>query len=196
MGSGEPVTSQITIDLPAWVDTVARTDQTYLSEAEKMALALRLARENVERDGGPFGAAVFETASGRLVAAGINSVMRLQQAVMHAEMLAIMLAQQRLRSFSLKAPGLPAYDLVTTGEPCAMCLGATLWSGVTRVVIGARREDVMAIGFDEGPVFAESYAYLEARGLVIVRDVERDAAVRVLREYRDRGGPIYNAGPA
>src|SRR5947207_4729259 len=49
--------------------------------------------------GGPFGAAVFETASGRLVAAGVNSVTRLQNCVLHAEVVAIMLAQHRVRSF-------------------------------------------------------------------------------------------------
>jgi hypothetical protein len=64
------------------------------------------------------------------------------------------------------------------------------------VVIGARREDAMELGFDEGPVFPESYAYLEARGLAFVRDVAREAALRVLHAYRDRGGTIYNAGTA
>ena len=188
---------QIIIDLPAWAYEVARTDQTYPSDPEKMAVVLRLAHENVERGaGGPFGAGIFELESGRLVAAGVNSVVRLQNCVVHAEMLAIMLAQQEVGSFTLRAPGRPACDLVTSAEPCAMCLGATLWSGVSRVVIGASREDVMALGFDEGPVFPESYAYLEERGITFVRDVAREAAVRVLQDYRDRGGAIYNPGPA
>jgi tRNA(Arg) A34 adenosine deaminase TadA len=189
--------AQIIIDLPAWAYAVTRTDQTYPSDEEKMAAVLRLARENVERGaGGPFGAGIFELESGRLVAVGVNSVVRLQNSMAHAEMLAIMLAQQEVRSFTLRAPGRPAYDLVTSCEPCAMCLGATLWSGVSRVVIGGRREDALALGFEEGPVFPESYAYLEARGLTFVRDVAREAALRVFQEYRARGGPIYNAGPA
>jgi tRNA(Arg) A34 adenosine deaminase TadA len=188
---------QIIIDLPAWAYGVTRTDQTYPSDEEKMAAVLRLARENVERGtGGPFAAGIFELESGRLVAVGVNSVVRLQNSAVHAEMLAIMLAQQEVQSFTLRARGRPTYDLVTSCEPCAMCLGATLWSGVSRVVIGARREDAMELGFDEGPVFPESYAYLEARGLAFVRDVAREAALRVLHAYRDRGGTIYNAGTA
>jgi tRNA(Arg) A34 adenosine deaminase TadA len=188
---------QIIIDLPAWAYAVTRTDQTYPSDEEKMAAVLRLARENVERGtGGPFAAGIFELESGRLVAVGVNSVVRLQNSAVHAEMLAIMLAQQEVQSFTLRARGRPTYDLVTSCEPCAMCLGATLWSGVSRVVIGARREDAMELGFDEGPVFPESYAYLEARGLAFVRDVAREAALRVLHAYRDRGGTIYNAGTA
>jgi hypothetical protein len=49
------------------------------------------------------------------------------------------------------------------------------------------------VGFDEGPVFAESWAYLERRGVRIARGVLRDRAVAVLELYRATGGPIYNA---
>jgi tRNA(Arg) A34 adenosine deaminase TadA len=73
-----------------------------------------------------------------------------------------------------------------------MCLGATLWSGVQRLVFAAAREDATALAFDEGPVFPESYAYLERRGLRIDREVLRSEAAAVLALYRDRGGLIYN----
>nr|MBA3258060.1 nucleoside deaminase [Gemmatimonadales bacterium] len=77
-------------------------------------------------------------------------------------------------------------------EPCAMCLGATLWSGVRRLVCGATREDAAALGFDEGPVFPESYAYLESRGIEVIRSVLREDAAAVLDLYQRSGGPIYN----
>lgn len=161
---------------------------------DRMRLAVQLARENVLRKtGGPFGAAVFERDSGVLVSAGVNSVTRLQNSVLHAETLALMLAQHRLGSFTLNAPGLPAHELVTSCEPCAMCLGAAFWSGVRRLVYGANREDATALSFDEGPVFPASYAYLEERGITVVRDVLRSEAAAVLELYRDTGGPIYNA---
>lgn len=189
--------SSLIVDVPTWLAPVATSSETYPGDDERMGLVIRLARENVDRRaGGPFAAAVFGAESGRVVAAGVNSVTRLKNCVLHAEVMAIMLAQQRVGSFTLQAPGLPAHELVTSCEPCAMCLGATLYSGVTRLVIGAARGDAMAIGFDEGPVFAESYAYLAGRGITTVRDVRRSEAVAVLEAYRDRGGPIYNAGPA
>jgi tRNA(Arg) A34 adenosine deaminase TadA len=73
-----------------------------------------------------------------------------------------------------------------------MCLGATLWSGVRRLICGARREDAEALKFDEGPVFPESYAYLESRGIDIVRGVCRKEAVAVLDLYLSRNGTVYN----
>jgi tRNA(Arg) A34 adenosine deaminase TadA len=107
-------------------------------------------------------------------------------------MVAFMMAQRRVGSFTLQAAGMPAHELVTSCEPCAMCLGATLWSGVRRVVYGALREDASRLNFDEGPVFPESYRYLEQRGIEIVRGVRRDEARAVLDRYRETRGRIYN----
>jgi tRNA(Arg) A34 adenosine deaminase TadA len=128
------------------------------------------------------------------VSVGVNSVVRLNNCTLHAEMIAFQLAQKRVASFTLAGDGSPAqaHDLFTSCAPCAMCLGAALWSGVTRVVCAAGREDAEKIDFDEGPVFAESYAYLEARGVKIVREFMRAEACEVLQRYRELGGQVYN----
>ena len=158
-----------------------------------MRLAIELALQNVQRrTGGPFGAVIVEQESGRLVSVGVNSVVRLNNSVLHAEMMAIMLAQQRVGSYTLHGSERD-HVLVTSCDPCAMCLGAVLWSGVRRLVTGAGRADAAAIDFDEGPVFPESYAYLEGRGIRITRGVLRGQAAAVLELYRKQGGPIYNA---
>lgn len=159
-----------------------------------MQLAIALARWNVLEDtGGPFGAAVFERDAGRLVSVGMNLVVALNNSALHAEMVAFMVAQARVASYTLAGDGLPAHELVTSCEPCAMCLGATLWSGVRRVVCGATRDDAVRLDFDEGPVFDESYEYLAQRGIDVSRGVLREAAADVLALYRKRNGVIYNA---
>lgn len=183
----------VRVEYPSWVDSIVDWETTYRTDEDRMHLAIAVSRANVERDsGGPFGAAIFESETGRLVAIGMNSVVRLNNCTLHGEMVAFMMAQQKLRSFSLNGPGLPVHELHTSCEPCAMCLGATLWSGVQRVVYGAAREDASLLNFDEGPVFPESYEYLEERGITIVRNVLRDEARAVLELYRKRSGRIYN----
>lgn len=185
--------STLVISTPDWLGQAVDWAARYRSDEERMGVAVELARQNVQRGwGGPFGAGVFEATGGRLVAAGVNSVTRLGNSILHAETLAIMLAQARLGTYALGA-GEESYLLVTSCEPCAMCLGATLWSGVRGLVCGATREDATAVGFDEGPVFAESWAYLEQRGVRIARGVLRDQAVAVLERYRDAGGAIYSS---
>lgn len=185
---------QIRISYPNWVDDLVDFDRTYASGEDRMRVAIAVSRENVTRGtGGPFGAAIFERASGKLVAVGMNSVVRLHNCTLHGEMVAFMMAQQQVKSFTLAAPGMPEHDLFTSCEPCAMCLGAALWSGVKRIVMGAAREDATKLNFEEGPVFPESYRYLEDRGITIVRHVLRDEARQVLEQYRAGGGRIYNA---
>ena len=182
------------IEYPAWVHETVDWERPYESDEDRMRLAIAVSLENVEREtGGPFGAAIFESESGKLVAVGMNSVVRLNNCTLHGEMVAFMMAQQRLGSFTLAAPGFPAHELFTSCEPCAMCLGASLWSGVKRIVYGAGREDALRLNFEEGPVFPSSYAYLEDRGITIARDVLRSEARAVLERYRTRSGTIYNA---
>jgi tRNA(Arg) A34 adenosine deaminase TadA len=184
----------IHIEYPRWVDDVVDWSRPYRSDEDKMRLAIDVARANVEREtGGPFGAAIYTQDTGRLVAVGMNSVVRLSNCTLHGEMVAFMMAQQRLGSFTLKAPGLPPHELFTSCEPCAMCLGATLWSGVRRIVCGAARDDATRLNFEEGPVFAQSYRYLEEHGVTVVRNLMRDEARAVLEAYRARGGKVYNA---
>ena len=182
------------VALPGWIDAVVDWQRPYATDEDKMRLAIALARENVARGtGGPFGAAITERDSGRLVAVGVNSVVRLNNCTLHAEMVAFQLAQVALGSFTLAGPGMAVHELATSCDPCAMCLGATLWSGVRRVLCGATRDDAMLLRFEEGPVFASSWRYLSHRGLDIRRGLLRDEAVEVFDLYRKSGGEIYNA---
>jgi tRNA(Arg) A34 adenosine deaminase TadA len=184
----------VLVTWPDWVEQTVAFGTRYGTDDDRMRLAIELARQNVLRGtGGPFGAAIFESSTGALLAVGVNSVLRLNNSTLHAEMLAIMMAEQRVGSYTLAGSPRASYELVSSCDPCAMCLGAILWSGLQRLVTGADRGDATALSFEEGPVFPQSYAYLEARGVTIARRVLRQEAAAVLELYRRQGGQIYNA---
>jgi len=189
---------RLSLELPAWVEAqLPAAAYPLASLDERMALVIGLARENVRRgSGGPFAAAVFERDSGRLLAPGVNLVLGSGFSGWHAEMVAIALAQRLLGSHDLGAPGLPACELVTSTEPCAMCFGAIPWSGVRRLLCGARDADARAIGFDEGPKPDDWQGALRARGIEVRVDLQRDAARAVLQAYVDQGGALYNGRSA
>ena len=185
--------THIPIDLPAWAAPIEDAAPCFPGDTDKMGLVVGLARNNVEQGlHGPFAAAIFERGGGKLVSIGVNSVVRLGNSAMHAEMMAIMRAQQAIGAYTLNQPNHPGYELFASCEPCAMCLGAVLWSGVNRLVCGAEANAARTAGFDEGPVFAESYRHLERAGIEIVRGVLEAEATSVIRLYSERGGPIYN----
>ena len=184
-----------TLRLPEWVEGFLPTPKMpYPTVEDRMEVVVGLARENVERGtGGPFGAAIFDLETTRLVAPGVNVVVTLGLSIAHAEVLAISTAQGMLGRFDLGGEGMPPFELVTSAEPCAMCSGAALWSGVRGLACGARDGDVRAAGFDEGPKAPRWDRYFEERGINVVRDVLRDEATAVLSHYAETGGEIYNA---
>lgn len=183
---------QLTFALPPWVDDHADWQRRYPTADDRMALVIGLGQEQVRRgDGGPFSAAVFERDTGALVSVGVNLAVPAHNPVLHAEVVAVMLACARLHSHTLGAAGLPAHELVCSCEPCAMCLGAAAWSGVASLVTGATKADAESIGFDEGPVFPESWAYLARRGVRVQREVRRGEAREILASYLAAGGTIY-----
>jgi len=181
------------IELPDWVNACIPPPETVFHTVEnRMELAITLAANNIINNGGPFGAAVFEQYSGRLLAPGVNLVLQTNCSVVHAELVAIMLAQQKVANFDLGAEGLPDYELVSTTEPCAMCLGAIPWSGIKSLVCGARDEDARSIGFDEGDKPDNWPQKLQVRSISVKRDIMRGKAKAVLQQYVDAGGIIYN----
>ena len=188
--------AQVHLTLPAWVHDTVDATRAYRSDAEKVALAIDLSKRNIEANsGGPFGAAVFGP-DDRIIAVGVNRVVPHACSVAHAEMMAYMLAQGRTQRLRLNRDAddnaIGPITLATSSQPCCQCYGATVWAGIDRLLIGARSEDVEELTeFDEGPLPADWVGALNARGIEVVRDIERDAARAVLRMYGETGGAKY-----
>lgn len=107
-----------------------------------MAEAIRLATASVTSGGGPFGAVVVRDRD--IIATGSNQVTSTLDPTAHAEVTAMRNACRELGSFSLAG-----CVLVTSCEPCPMCLSSALWARVDRIVYSADRHDAAAGGFDD-----------------------------------------------
>jgi tRNA(Arg) A34 adenosine deaminase TadA len=175
--------------VPEWIAREIDIETPRRDDAARMRLAVELASRNVAHGGGPFGAVVVEEGMGRVVAVGANWVIQQRSSLLHAEVVAIAFAEASIGSYNL---GEGEYVLVSSSEPCTQCLGATVWSGVRRLVCGARTADAEAIGFDEGPRRHDWVAELGARGIGVTLDVLRSEACAVLAAYGANGGAIYN----
>jgi guanine deaminase len=125
--------------------------------AVALKAAINAATENVVNGGGPFGAVVVFP-DGRHYF-GVNRVTANNDPTAHAEVQAIRNACEQEGSFSLAGAVLYA-----SCEPCPMCLCASLWSRVDRVIYAADRFDAAAAGFDD----AEFYSLLDQGGVAEV----------------------------
>lgn len=156
-----------------------------------MRFLVDLARRNVEEErGGPFAAGVFNMDTGTLCAAGVNAVALSCCSTAHAEMIALMRAQAAVAAPRLDQCG--RYALYCTAQPCSMCYGGLFWAGVSRLVFGARRQDIeRIIGFDEGPIPPSWKRELGKRGISDQGGVLRSECCEVLRLFTRSNAPLY-----
>jgi tRNA(Arg) A34 adenosine deaminase TadA len=186
--------SRAEIVLPEWLARWPLPNAPVSDEAA-MLLAVQLSRENVaRRGGGPFGAVIRIDSSdglgGEIAAVGVNLVPATGNPVLHAEVTALQLAKlgEQTEGQLIRA------TLFTSCEPCIMCLGASHWAGVHRIVCAAHREDAEAVGFNEGEGCDALRAGMTARGVRYERGLMRAEAAAVLRDYVSGGGRIYGPG--
>jgi len=111
-------------------------------DARWIERTIELAIENVAAAGGPFGAVIVR--DGIILGEGQNRVTANLDPTAHAEVMAIRAACQNVGDFSLAGA-----TLYTSCEPCPLCLAASLWARVDRVVFAADRDDAAHGGFDD-----------------------------------------------
>lgn len=182
----------VSFQLPDWVEAYCRNYKAATDIKRRMKFVIDASRRNVEEGtGGPFAAAIFESETGNLVSLGVNLVTTQNLSMLHAEMVAMAVAQKKLKTYDLGDPSLPAHELVSSTEPCAMCLGAIPWSGVSRVITAASDRDARDIGFDEGIKPDDWKAGLEHRGIEVIDHIEAEQAKKVLLLYQQNNGDIY-----
>ena len=116
--------------------TADNNDKSWLTRAVDLATA------NVAGGGGPFGAVIVR--GDELVSSGQNRVTRDLDPTAHAEVVAIRSACATVGDFSLAG-----CTLYASCEPCPLCVSASLWSRLDRVVYAADRHDAARGGFDD-----------------------------------------------
>ncbi len=159
-----------------------------LNNAKKIILQLQdELSDYVTKGSGPFLAAIFDE-KGNLISKTANSVVLEGCSNNHAEMNAIKMAQKNLGTYDLSKYNLSLY---VTSEPCMMCIGGIMWSGIKAVYYGVPSKTVEEItGFDEGfkPNWFEEF---KNRGISVYGNIEIKAGEKVLHSYVNTGKTVY-----
>ena len=136
---------------------------------------------------GPFLAAIYDE-KGNQISQAANSVVSQNCSHCHAEMNAIRLAEEKLHTFDLAPHHLRLY---TTAEPCLMCVGGIMWSGIREVYFGVPSKRVEAItGFDEG--FKTNWMdEFKKRGILVCGNIEPQVGEEILTAYVQANRCIY-----
>jgi len=105
--------------------------------------------ESLKQGGGPFGCVIVDT-MGRVVAEGHNQVTLTNDPTAHAE-ITVIRAACRFRETTT----LPDCVLYSSCEPCPMCLAASYWANIPKIVFACTKQDADRAGF------ADQYLYEE-----------------------------------
>lgn len=124
-----------------------------------MIQAIEVAKQNIERGGGPFGAVIVK--DDEVVSAVGNSVTLDNDPTAHAEVNAIRSACKTLGTFDLTG-----CDIYSSCEPCPMCLSAIYWAHIDHLYYGATKDDAADAGFDDSFIYRELELPKPARRLI------------------------------
>ena len=139
-----------------------------------MKLAINEARIGIRNGhGGPFGTVIVK--DGKVIAKGHNEVIKNHDATCHGEMVAIRKASKKLGTYSLKD-----CVLYTTAEPCPMCLGAILWSNISKVYYGCNIVDTENIGFRD-KIF---YEMTDEKKKEFIQELDHEKCLELFDEYK------------
>lgn len=136
---------------------------------------------------GPFYAVILDS-NGNIIAEKANSVVNDKCSLYHAEVNTIKAAHEKLKTYDLAPYNLSIY---VNAEPCIMCAGAIMWSGIKTVYFSVPSKDVEKItGFDEGykPNWVNEF---KKRNIKVYGNIESDIGKKVLSDYVQSAGKIY-----
>ena len=143
-----------------------------------MLEAIRVANENIENQGGPFGAVIVK--DGEIIAASGNSVTLDNDPTAHAEVNTIRKACKRLGTFNLEG-----CEIYSSCEPCPMCLSAIYWAHIDKLYYATTKDDAASIGFDDSFIYHELTLKPEQRRIKAEQH-DRDIALEPFQTWRTK----------
>jgi len=143
---------------------------------EYLKLAVLEAQEGLKNnDGGPFGAVIIK--DGRIVSKAHNCVLKENDSTAHAEVMAIRKASQELKTYDLTG-----CIIISSSEPCPMCLSAIVWSNIKEVYYGTTKDEVGKIGFRDDLI----YEFLKGNNeLLNLKHLDNKESQELLNDYQN-----------
>lgn len=149
-----------------------------MNEDEKFIdIAIELSKKAVY----PYGAIIVK--NGEIIGRSDSDVPVSKTSYSHAELRAIEDAMDHLGGH-LCAEGGKDCVIYSSCEPCAMCMGAILYTGIEKLVYGATLEDSKECVNDilvKAQVVADN---CKNRNIEIIKELHREKAVEVLRSFK------------
>lgn len=147
-----------------------------------MREAIDLSINNIDNDGGPFGAVIVK--DGKIIARGVNRVTSNNDPTAHAEVNAIREASKVLGTFDLSG-----CEIYSSCEPCPMCLGAIYWAHIDKLYFANTKKDAKEIEFDDSFIYEEIDKPIEERRIP-TKQIMREEALAAFKKWQGKSDKI------
>lgn len=154
-----------------------------MEKKDFMQRAIDLAKENVKKGGGPFGAVIVK--NGKIVGEGVNRVTSNNDPTAHAEVTAIRNACENLSSFQLDD-----CEIYSSCEPCPMCLGAIYWARPKKLYFASTKQDAADIDFDDSFIYKEINQPYEKRKIETHKEFMRPESLEIFKLWKTKEDKI------
>jgi len=149
------------------------------------ATAERAAKKGKSKEHEPFGVVIVK--DGRVLAECFNSVTSDRDATATAEVNAIRLSAEKLKTHNLEG-----CEMYCTTHPDLMSLGAVMWARIGKVYCGVSQQIAAQCGFEEGILHFKDLIDNGGRGMTtVIEGVAKAECEAVFKEWSDRNGVIY-----
>lgn len=149
-----------------------------MTDKKYMTLAIELSSKAYY----PYGAVIVK--DNKIIGRSASDVPVSKTGFSHAELRAIEDAMEHLGGH-LCAEGGRGVTIYSSCEPCAMCMGAILYTGIDRLVYGGTLEDSTGC---VNEILAKSNDIANAcsnRKIEIIPEFQREEAVKVLKRWKE-----------
>ena len=148
---------------------------------EIISTLISLQRSAVASGNPPFAALIVS--DGNIISACHNVSRSSGNPLEHAEMSAIQSAIKNHGSAILKNA-----HLISSNEPCPMCIGACIWSGIAEVTYFISQEQVEAVRGWGRFMPARNIAEADDSGIIVNGPIENEMMLQMHRDFWSRGG--------
>ncbi len=146
-------------------------------------IALEEAKKGMEKgEGGPFGAVIVK--KGEIIAKAHNEVLKTNDPTAHAEIVAIRKASKKLNRFDLSD-----CEIISTCEPCPMCLSAIYWAKIKKLYYICTRDDAEKIGFYDKFIYDAISGKAKSDDLEKIK-VEDEECLKLFKEWEKKDDKI------
>jgi len=146
-----------------------------------MRLAIKKAKDGIQKGQTPFGACIVRIKDKKVISCAHNTVWKNTDITAHAEVTAIRAACKKLKTIDLSS-----CIIYSTCEPCPMCFSACHWAKLKKIIFGTKIQDAKKTGFSELSISNGEMKKLGRSPIKVTSDFLKEENLELFKSWNEQ----------